>query len=98
MVQPEKPPPQKRAVQARRDLLRVILEQVSDQFSNRRALRTSQRDVSEKILALQFLNDSLHTVMTANPEVVSLSDIVGEHDARATAEPGKHGQQHIALQ
>ena len=37
-------------------------------------------------------------VVPADPQVVPLGDVVGEHHPRALADPGQHGEQHPALQ
>ena len=60
--------------------------------------RAGQRHVREQRVALELLDDGDHTVVAADPQVVALRDVVGEHDARVLADARQHRQQHVALQ
>ncbi len=42
--------------------------------------------------------DGGHSIVAADAQVVALSDVVGEHDARALADPAEHREQHVALE
>ena len=60
--------------------------------------RPGQRDVREQRVALQRLDHRRDAVVPADPQVVPLRDVVGEHHPRGGAQPGQHGEQHVALQ
>ena len=57
-----------------------------------------QRDVGEQRVALELLDHRDHAVVAADPQVVALGDVVGEHDLGVGADPRQHRQQHVALQ
>jgi hypothetical protein len=54
-----------------------LIEQVGNQRRNLTSLGASKRDVTEKFLPLESLDYGRYAVVTANPEVVSLGNIVG---------------------
>jgi hypothetical protein len=49
-------------------------------------------------MALHRLDDRRDAVMPADPQVVALSDVVGEDDLGVLPDAGQHGQQDVALQ
>src|SRR5215469_11066686 len=57
-----------------------ILQHLGDQRRDRGPLRADQRDVREQRMALELLDDRHHAVVPADPQVVALRDVVGEHD------------------
>ena len=61
-------------------------------------LGAGQRDVREQRVALELLDHRDHAVVPADPQVVALGHVVGEHDLGVGADPGQHGEQHVALQ
>ncbi len=52
----------------------------------------------EQRVALELLDHRHHPVVTADTQVVALRDVVGQHHPRPGAQPGQHGQQHVAFQ
>jgi hypothetical protein len=56
--------------------LHRLIEQVGYQRSNLTSLGASQSDVAEKLLSLEGFNDRGNTVVTTNPEVVALGNVV----------------------
>ena len=62
------------------------------------ALGAGQRDVGEQRVALELLDHRDDAVVPADPQVVALGDVVGEHDPGVLPDPRQHGQQHVALQ
>ena len=60
--------------------------------------RAGQGDVREQRVPLERLDDARDAVVPADPEVVALGDVVGEHDAGVLADAAEHRQQHVALE
>src|SRR3954451_5119788 len=60
-----------------------LLEHLGDQGRDRRTLAAQQRDVGEQRMPLELLDHRSHAVVPADPQVVALGDVVGEHDARS---------------
>ena len=56
-----------------------VLEHFRDQGGDRGALRANQGHVGEQRMALELLDDGHDAVVPADPEVVALRDVVGEH-------------------
>jgi hypothetical protein len=54
--------------------------------------------MSEEWMALQSFNNGDDSVMSTNPQVVSLGNIVGQDDPRGGSDSGKDGQQDSPLQ
>src|SRR5699024_364572 len=75
-----------------------LLEDIGDQGRDLRTLRACEGDVGEEIVALELLDDRGDAVMAADAQVVSLSDVMSEHDLRIHTDAREHRQQHIALQ
>src|SRR5688500_7139959 len=75
-----------------------IFQHLSHEGCDRRALRAMQGDMGEERVTLQLLDDSNHTVVPADPQVIPLGDVVGEDNARALPHPAEHGKQHVPLQ
>src|SRR3954453_11845577 len=48
-------------------------------------------------MPLERFDDGRNTIVTADPQVVPLRDIVGEHDAGVLADPRQHREQHATL-
>jgi hypothetical protein len=44
-------------------------------------------------MALQSFNHGDHSIMAADPKVVSLGDVMGQDDAGCGSDSRKHGQQ-----
>src|SRR3984957_15353086 len=83
---------------ARYPLETHILEEISDEGGDRGALGAREGHVREQRVPLELLDHRDHAVVPADPQVVSLRDVVREHDARSGPDPGQHGQQHAALE
>ena len=64
------------------------------------ALRSGagERDVAEQRMAPQRVDHRRDAVVAADPQVVALRDVVGEHDAAALAEARQRGEQHRPLE
>jgi hypothetical protein len=56
-----------------------MLQHLGDQRGDRRALGAGQRDVREQRVALERLDHRGDAVVPADPQVVALGDVVGEH-------------------
>ena len=52
----------------------------------------------EQRVALELLDHRYHAVVPADAQVVTLRDVVGQHDPGAGADPRQHGEQHAALE
>jgi hypothetical protein len=48
-------------------------------------------------VALQSFDHGDNSIMAANPEVVSLSNIVGQDNSRSGSNSGEHRQQHATF-
>ena len=59
-----------------------LFQHFSDQCRNWRALGASQGDVREKWVPLEGFHNSDDSIMTANPQVISLGNVVSENNAR----------------
>ena len=57
----------------------VVLQHLRDQRRDRRALGAGQRDVGEQRMALELLDHRRDPVVPADPQVVALRHVVGEH-------------------
>src|SRR5882757_4052758 len=68
-----------------------LLQHLGHQRRDRRTLAAQQRDVGEQRVALQLLDDGRDAVVAADPQVVTLGHVVGEHHAGPGAEAGQHG-------
>jgi hypothetical protein len=49
--------------------------------------------MGKELMPLQGFNDCDHTIMAANPKVVSLGNIVGQDDPGCLSNSGQHRQQ-----
>ena len=74
------------------------LQHLGHQRRDRAALAAGERDVGEQRVALQLLDHRADAVVPADPQVVPLRDVVGEHHPARRAQPGEHREQHVALQ
>jgi len=54
--------------------------------------------VREQRVALQLLDDRNDSVVTADPQVVALGDVVGQHDLGVCADARQHGEQDVAFE
>src|SRR6516165_7352775 len=75
-----------------------VLQHLGDQGGDLGALGADQGDVGEQRVALELLDHRDHAVVPADPQVVALGDVVGEHYPGPGADPGQHGEQDAALQ
>src|SRR5947209_1424561 len=58
-----------------------LFEHLGDQCGDRRPLAAQQGDVREQRVPLELLHHGRDAVVAADPEVVALSDVVGQHHA-----------------
>ena len=74
------------------------MPQIGGPWGGRGGRGAGQRDVSEQRVSLELLDHGGDAVVSPDPQVVALRDVVGEDDPRVLTHSRKHGEQHIALE
>ena len=81
-----------------RDVIYQITDPVVTSPAQASTAVAVQRDVGEQRMPLEGLDHGRDAVMAPDPQVVALGNVVGQHHPGVRAQPGQHGQQHVALQ
>src|SRR6185312_2386890 len=76
----------------------VGLEHLRDESGDRAPLRPGEGDVAEQRMALAPLGDRRHPVVTSDPEVVALRNMVGQHAPGVLSDSAENSEQHVALE
>ena len=70
----------------------VLFEQFRDQGGDAAAFRPRQRHMPKQRITFQDLHDCTNPVVSTDPQIVALCDVVGEHNFGVVPHPGHDRQ------